>query len=319
MSLRTTTDHVRKSGKPGGLPKALAKTAVSAARDVRHYADEFLFRLPNPVTASRLRRNTSEAVAQATRSLQKDGIVLLPDLVTGAELSAMKERFEAMIESVESSPPPPEQPLPKGHYEGRYREHGKNGEMEMSYTYDPFKYDPALLQVALNEFLLEVVARYFGRRFMPHQATASRYYPTDARDFGSWQWHHDAWGKRINAMFLLTDVGEDDQYMTYLKGSHHRFHSRKRYAESRYKEEEVNAAGAFERLKCLGSAGSMWIFDPNGFHRGNRSLGAVRDSLITSYSCGRYIWPFTIPRQAAAQLTDNQRTILENNPRVSSV
>ena len=317
MSVKNMNDRlVDKRGFTEAATSA-AKKVRSRWRDARHLADEFIFRLPNPLIATSLRRKASPAVSEATRRLRRDGILLIPDVATGSDLQGMKERFDAMIHHIESSPAPPEQPLPRGHYVGSYREHGKDPEAEMTYTYDPFKYDDALLRVALDEFLLEVVARYFNRRFMPHQSTAARYYPTEARDFSSWQWHHDAWGKRINAMFLLTDVGERDQFMTYLRGSHRQFHSRHRYAESRFTREEVEAAGDFESVDCLGSAGSMWVFDPNGFHRGNRSLGAVRDSVITSYSCGRYIWPFQVPRTALATLSPRQREVLQNNPRVS--
>jgi hypothetical protein len=118
-------------------------------------------------------------------------------------------------------------------------------------------------------------------------------------------------------MILFTPVGEGDQYMTYLKGSHRCVHSRFRTIEnSRFLESEVAAMSHLERMKCTGPAGSVFLFDSNGLHRGNRSHGAVRDSMIPCYNAGRSIWPLTVTPEALSPLSPRQRAFLQKNPRV---
>lgn len=122
-------------------------------------------------------------------------------------------------------------------------------------------------------------------------------------------------------MFLFTDVTEKDQYMTYMKGSHNSFHSLFRTTiNDRFTEEEVTAkCGKDAAFKCLGRAGTVFIFDANGFHRGNRTQGAVRDSLITQYTAGRYLWPLSIPYSFLDQLSKPQVKFLKRNPNINLV
>jgi ectoine hydroxylase-related dioxygenase (phytanoyl-CoA dioxygenase family) len=224
-----------------------------------------------------------------------------------------------MIASIESSPSDAEYPIPEGHYSGTYREEAADEETQTVYSYDPFRRAPSLLGIALDPFVLSLTSLYFGRKIMLHQVVASRYLPMPPRDFASWQWHHDAWGKRINVMCLLTDVTEKDQYMSYMAGSHRRIHPLDRYTNSRYTEEEVQSYGDFRNVTCTGPAGTIFVFDSNGFHRGNRSEGAHRDAIISHYSAGRYIWRLSIPRQTAAVLSAEQREFLARNPRVEYI
>ena len=146
----------------------------------------------------RLAATLPPEVRPVVETLRRDGIVVLHNHVQGNRLQQLQEGFNRMIETIKAAPPSPEEPTPPPWTHHLYREQGYDSEIESTYTYDPFKHDPNLLEVALDEFVLGVVARYFGKRFMVQQAIASRHHPMPPRDFGSWQWHHDAWGKRIN-------------------------------------------------------------------------------------------------------------------------
>lgn len=306
----------------GGLLDRARKSrdeAILAGRNSLHVANEYFFRLPNPLVKLRLEATTPAKVRPVMQTLRRDGFVMVPGFLEGQRLQRMQAGFSRMIQEIEVAPVRPEQPAPPPWEHTTYREQGHDPEIETTFTHDPFQYEQGFLETALDEFILDVVARYFGKRSMLHQAIASRYYPTTKREFGSWQWHHDAWGKRINVMLLLTDVTEKDQFMSYMKGSHRLVHSKERYLNSRFTEAEVTQYRGFERADCIAPAGTLFIFDPNGFHRGNRSLGACRDTLISSYSCGRYIWKFTIPRAFAASLNDRQQSFLRHNPRINYV
>jgi hypothetical protein len=118
-------------------------------------------------------------------------------------------------------------------------------------------------------------------------------------------------------MFLFTDVGEGDQYMTFLEGSHLHVHNLDRCRNSRYEEREVRSLfpHAMER-RCTGDAGTVFIFDSNGLHRGNRSTGRHRDTLITNYNAGRYLWAFEVPQAFREGLSHDQLAFVDAASRV---
>jgi len=166
--------------------------------------------------------------------------------------------------------------------------------------------------ISTDPLILGVIARYLRRPFYLQQAIAARYLPMEAADFGSFQWHHDAWGRKINVMFLFTDVTDLDQHMTFLEGSHQAYHNLDRCRNSRFTEDEVlERFPGTARTRCTGGAGTVFIFDSNGLHRGNRSTGRHRDTLITSFNGGRYVWSFDVPASHQGALTEDQNIFLQ--------
>jgi len=49
---------------------------------------------------------------------------------------------------------------------------------------------------------------------------------------------------------------------------------------------QVNGFG--ERVECAALAGSVIVFEANGFHRWNRSLGPRRDTIFGNYAASRH-------------------------------
>src|SRR6185295_5649697 len=109
---------------------------------------------------------------------------------------------------------------------------------------EPFAISRALLEVCLKPVLTSLIDHYLGKQAYITQGVAFRLEPNPKTGFGSFQWHHDAWGKRINMMIILTEVGEGDQYMTYAKGSHRLRHSFDKYVDSRVNPDEFARAYA---------------------------------------------------------------------------
>jgi hypothetical protein len=317
-SLRTLTSTALGSlGLLGPVRRVRSRVATPAARS--HVIGEYLYRLPNPWLKLRWDATTPRPLRPFIHALRRDGIVSLPGFIQGDRLRRMQESFDRTIGVIASMPPSDEQPAPPPWQHVMYREQAFDPEIQTTFTNDPFKFDRGFLELALDDSIVGIVARYLGRRFILQQAIASRYHPTDKRDFGSWQWHHDAWGRKINVMVLFTDVTLQDQYMSYLAGSHGLIHSYERtVVNSRFTEAEVQGMG-FERVDCVGSAGTVFIFDSNGFHRGNRSSGAYRDTLISCYNAGRYAWKFTIPRSFVDGLSGTQQSFLERSSRTEYV
>jgi len=281
-----------------------------------------------PVHSSPGERRRPEASALVA-SLRRDGIVRLPGFVGGERLARIQAGMDRMVGDLVTAPPAPTvipsiKPVPsilglRKTWPGfpEYINDTANAEV---FTYDPFRLVPELLDLALDEVLLDVVQGYFEKPAMMCIAVADRCYPLQPRDFSSFQWHHDGHGPKLNLMVLLTDVTEQDQRMAYLKGTHGFFHSRLRTAvNSRFTEEEVRALPQKEQMLLTGVAGTAFLFDANGLHRGNRSLGATRDVMITCYSAGKSWFPMSVPSRARESLSVEQRRFLERNPRVTYV
>src|SRR5439155_1107984 len=176
----------------------------------------------------------------------------------GDALEQVVKSYEELLAWMEKAPAAP--PLWwKPRYYGQYLEYAhRNPDTQTTWSHQPFRHSLPLLQIAVDPFLLGLIGRYHGKPFMISQAIASRYFPMAAKDFSSRMWHHDNLGKRINVMVLLTDVGPEDQYMSYLKGSHEYYHA---YADhggtSRITTDQLKNYPPYERVDCLGAAGTV--------------------------------------------------------------
>ena len=306
-----------------GLLESL-KRCIYISYNSCHLIREVIYRAPNPVIRIRQYLSPpSHKQLQAILELQHQGIVVLEDYLSSDRLKEIKEDFENFVKTAEKNPPGPMKQTPDGgllHPRVIYSEEGYDVDSLVTSSTNPYKHGQGFLKLAVDNFILGVIAGYMGKHFMLQHAVISRYYPSGKTNFGSWQWHHDSWGRKINVMVLLTDVTEKDQYMSYMKGSQKIYHSLERTSiNDRFTEDEVKSLAGLQEFHCLGKAGTVFIFDSNGLHRGNRSLGATRDSLITNYTAGRYIWGFNIPERFVRGLTLSQRKFLMRNKNIKIV
>ena len=263
-----------------------AKKCIYTINKSLHLLREAAYRAPNPVVKIRQYISpSSKEMRQVIKEFQREGIVVLENYLSNERLEEIKRDFDNFVKAAEAAPPGPMKLTPWGRLHGQvlYPEQGHDVASLTTFSNDPFKHCPGFLELALDEFILGVIAGYMGKRFMLQQGTASRYYPYEKTDFGSWQWHHDSWGRKINVMILFTDVTEKDQYMSYMKRSHKIYHSLERTSvNDRFTEKEVMDISKSLAFNCLGKAGTVFIFDANGFHRGNRSLGQYVIHSLTS-------------------------------------
>ena len=175
------------------------------------------------------------------------------------------------------------------------------------------------MDVALDGLVRRIAGSYFGDDLVLQNADAVRLYPTKPRDFDAFQWHHDGRGPKINAMILLSDVTAADQAMTYLAGSHKV--ERDLSSDNNHSAAEIDQLSAedpaLQLVACTGSAGTVIIFDANGLHRGNRSMGAVRDTLMVRYlTDAAHCWEIEVPELTVDALPDDQQAFLRRQPRV---
>ncbi len=276
---------------------------------------EWLSRLPNPALRVSHARGGSESVREAVRALRRDGVAALPGHIGEPLLGEIKAGFEAMVERIRSAPQAPERPVPPPRQMLKYREQGYDQKEGVTESWDPFKHVRGFATVSTDPVMAEIAERYWGKRVMLTQAIAARYEPRPPSNYGSFGWHHDSLGKRLSSMLILTDVTETDQCMSYLKGSHRLVHPRSR-SNRTFEGDALQRFAKFEEVQCTGKAGTVFMFDANGIHRGNRREAATRDTLISCFEYGHYIWPFDVPTSVFDALDSDRQAFLRRNPRV---
>ena len=147
---------------------------------------------------------------------------------------------------------------------------------------------------------------YLGKPAFIHRAQGLRYPPGPEQSTIQFHWHHDVEEKRFKIMVVLTDVGDEDQYMGYVLGSHRLFHPYPMFFSNDcgldYCRQHLPQ---IEIFRGTGKAGDIIIFDSNGAHCGNRSASArVRDVFIVAYTADKtYTWGADIDRTIFSRLS----------------
>lgn len=255
--------------------------------------------------------------------LHQFGLAMLPGHLAGARLDQAKTDFEAMMNAVGADPDVSRRdtPLAPGQENRQYKYlvDDINEAANRITTTAPFLHSPLLVEVALDGLVRRIARSYFGDEIVLQNADATRLYPMSPRDFDAFQWHHDGRGTKLNAMILLSDVTHADQAMTYLTGSHKI--ERDLLSDNNHSAAEIDELSAadlaLEPVACTGSAGTVIIFDANGLHRGNRSMGAVRDTLMVRYlTDSAHCWEIEVPELTVDALPEEQQAFLRRQLRV---
>jgi hypothetical protein len=260
-----------------------------------HPVRERVVGLPDPWFLIKQRQPLRAPYRDHLMELRKDGITRLSGQVAAAVLAELRNDFEAFVSRLDGAAaagPAPEADMTETeeYFDAASQHYSSN---------EPFTISRALLEICLSPELTSLINRYLGKRAYITQGVALRIKPNAMTGFGSFQWHHDAWGRRINMMIILTEVGEGDQHMTYAKGSHLLRHSYDKYVNSRFSREEfAERCGHLEVLNCYAQPGDIYIFDSNGIHSGNRTNGRTRDTFIVEYTrLSHSIWAHRIPAE----------------------
>lgn len=159
-----------------------------------------------------------------------------------------------------------------------------------------FASSPLASKLAFDPYLLKLVGYYFGKNITLTQVGGTRLLPRDIDfDYRSMQWHHDTKGKQVKIFILLTDVATDGQCTHFVCGSHMGNYDRKdngRRSQAQVDQMMKNEGKSIAR--AAGQAGTVWILDTNGLHRGNRNMSATRDVLVYNYTAGRHKFDFDL-------------------------
>lgn len=150
--------------------------------------------------------------------------------------------------------------------------------------------DGAILRLALDPKLLEIVAGYLGLWPKLHAIHAWLNFPTDEPPRASQMWHRDPEDLRlVKAFIYLVDVDEETGPFTYIPktqsfgeyaGQVPRHNDRKRVAD-----DEMNPVLAPEtHMVCTGPEDTMILADTVGYHRGGKPRSKNRILLTFTYA-----------------------------------
>ena len=282
--------------------RAVRRAALGAAYTALHSVRETLTRMPDPRFVIADGKALDSSYRAHLEELRRDGITRLSGQFSRETLAELQQAFEKFISQLDAKGAASfacvsDPALAAETYDPDARQYS---------SLEPFAMSRALLEVCLKPQLVSLISSYLGKAPYITQGIAMRIKPHSKSGFNSFQWHHDAWGKRIKLMIILTEVGAGDQFMTYAKGSHRLRHSYAKYVNSRYSREEfAERCGNTQVLDCHAMPGDIYIFDTNGVHSGNRTNGRTRDTFTVAYTrMAHTIWAHHIPAEFLAGFSE---------------
>ena len=199
-------------------------------------------------------------------TLETDGVVILPEFVTGSRLAGMQHAFSRAL--------------------GRLRANSIDGYEKTERLRDmiehPLLLDQGFLDLGLDPLIVELVRRYVGPQFQLTECKGWRSRIT-AKDWHGW--HGDAWydqqiwhdciPRELKVGLYLTDV--DSGGLAYIKGSHQRLQPRL------HSRQDGGPGSQAERADVRGPAGTIVVFDTSGIHRQAHPILKIRHALFYCY------------------------------------
>jgi Ankyrin repeats (3 copies)/Phytanoyl-CoA dioxygenase (PhyH) len=273
--------------KQGNRPLSLEYTNVELLHALRQRYRRFI--RSGGVSES----ETTEAVVHWLENLKQNGIVRISGLIRPDELVEMQREFDVFVKNLDNK-------MAAGDADFKhYDEEEHWWPKDHAYiTNNAFKYSQQLIRFCCNPKLLEIARRFYGRDALIQRGVGMRYLSCERTDNNMFRWHHDMEEKRLKVMVLLTDVGEDDQCMSYALGTQKIFHPYRMFFSNacslEYAGRHVDEIKIYD---AVGKAGDVILFDTNGAHRGNRRPDAkVRDAFFVEFTTDTSnIWGGDIP------------------------
>ena len=200
-----------------------------------------------------------------TTELEQNGIVLLPNLLTLAQLRGMQQAFEVKLRRMRWND-----------FDGY-----EKTELYREMIQDVLTLDQGFVDVALHPLVKQILREYIGERFQLVEAKGWRSLATKVDFHG---WHGDAWydqklvrdiPKEVKLGVYLTEVRSGA--FNYSKGTHRKQHPRP------VRSSEVQDVPRSHIVEVTGSAGSAFLFDTSGIHRQSIPMLEPRQAVFFNY------------------------------------
>jgi hypothetical protein len=207
----------------------------------------------------------SVSANEVCTALATDGIVLLPELLTKAQLKDLQNSFSARLQNLRWND------VDGYELNERYRH----------MVQDVLTLDQAFVDVALHPVVKDTLREYIGPRYELVEAKGWKSLPTN-RDFHGW--HGDAWYDQTKVNFIprevklavyLTDVTSG--FFEYVRGSH------QKQAPRSVRNVELRDQDPSLIVQAKGPAGSAFLFDTSGIHRQSVPILAERHAIFLNY------------------------------------
>lgn len=304
----------RKRLKPpfGGIftSRSLASWLVKRPRDIL----DVLPQLVDKVTLGRPVSKRAD-VRRAVADLDRDGVAVMervapPDLIEQGRHDM--DRFVQRIPELEGAV------RTKMHSKGHmveYPVHEFQRDLNIHRSHDPLAFSPAYARFLLLPELREVVAGYLGRKWMYQAMIAHRTGPSEPTKEGFARWHHDARGRKLNVILVLTDVPGDGSATVVMPGSHRLIYLKPRRERVIFYDDEMARLQehfGWREHVCDAPAGSLVFFNSQGLHLGRRSPHSRDAFQVNCMTKRSHLWPQEIPRAVIAALAPaEQRALLK--------
>jgi len=204
-----------------------------------------------------------------TDVLTRDGIVLLPDLLSPAQLHGMQQAFEARLRQMRWN-----------NIDGY-----EKTDLYQEGVQDLLTLDQGFVDVALHPLVQQICREYIGATFQLTEAKGWRSLVTNVHFNG---WHGDAWydqtqvheiPRELKLAIYLTDVRNDagSGAFNYAKGTH------RKQAPKLLRAEEVAAIPKSLIGEVTGPAGTAFLFDTSMLHRQRLPITSPRQAVFYAY------------------------------------
>lgn len=204
-------------------------------------------------------------VEKLARTLDVDGVVMLPPLVSPERLAAMQDAFSLRLSR-----------LRWNDFDGY-----EQTELYRHMVHDVLTVEQGFVDVALHPIIKGVLNLYLGHDYELTEAKGWKSLPTK-RDFHGW--HGDAWyeqqgtdriHREVKMAMYLTDVTSGA--FNFIRGSHRKQHPRM------VKNSEVEGTPREQIAELVGPAGTAFLFDTSGIHRQGVPMLQRRHAIFYNY------------------------------------
>ncbi len=204
-------------------------------------------------------------IDELARQLDVDGVVLMPELVSGSTLRAMQSAFDARLQ----------------HMRWNNRDGYQKTEPYRHMVEDVLVLEQGFVDLVLHPVVKGVLDQYLGNKYELTEAKGWKSLPTK-RDFHGW--HGDAWydptmttaiPREVKLAIYLSDVRSGA--FNYIKGSHRKQHPRL------VKNREVSDIQKSQIAELSGAAGTAFLFDTSGIHRQSVPMLEERRACFFNY------------------------------------
>lgn len=196
--------------------------------------------VPQLMDRSRVARAASQRpqIQRVLHELDRNGVAILEDAAPQALIAAGLRDMERFVDLMPKLQGMLRTKRASNGAMLEYAVHEYQQKLNVYRSHDPLMFSPAYARFLLLPDLIEVAKGYLGEDWQYQAMIATRTEPSAPIRDGFANWHHDARGRKLNVILLLTDVPEDGPATIVLRGSHRLLYSRARQARNFFSDDE---------------------------------------------------------------------------------